>query len=149
MILTHVDNEARITVISDKKGSDSLHPSLGLQSHHRRGGPWRILRCIGLLYYMATFFSPKQFWSAKKSISFESAPVRFSCCMLIVHINYSPLCILLAYADQYHQVRQVIRAWNENMAKVFAFLLAITEINLFMVHRDFRSAAGCQSTHLQ
>jgi hypothetical protein len=31
MILIHVDNEARITVISDKKGSDSLHPSLGLQ----------------------------------------------------------------------------------------------------------------------
>jgi hypothetical protein len=86
-----------------------------------------MLRWIGLWYYMATFkgFSRNQFWSAKEIDDFEGAPVRLSCWMSMNRFN--KILAALKYTDEdlptysypFHQVRQVIRAWNENMEKIF------------------------------
>jgi Transposase IS4 len=86
-----------------------------------------MFRWIGLWFYMATFkvFPREEFWSSKEIDDFDGAPVRFSCWMSYNRFNKILSALQYTdkdppvYPDRFHQVRQMIQAWNDNMAANF------------------------------
>ena len=86
-----------------------------------------LLRWIGIWFYMATCkgYSRDDFWSSRPIDEFVGAPTRFNKWMskrrfdyilgaLVFHATPPPLC-----QDRFHFVRELINAWNENMADKF------------------------------
>jgi Transposase IS4 len=84
-------------------------------------------RWIGLWFYMATLkgYPRREFWSSKPVDDFDGAPIRFN--NLMSKNRFNSILAALKYSDQdppiyhdkFHQVRQMIAAWNSNMAKIF------------------------------
>jgi Transposase IS4 len=71
-------------------------------------------------------FSRNDFWSMKEIDAFKGAPFRFHGIMSkrrfdeilrsLQYTNTDPP----AYKDGFHGVRQLIKAWNDNMANIFS-----------------------------
>jgi hypothetical protein len=85
------------------------------------------LRFLGLWLYMSTLsgFRRSDYWSSKPISMLEGAPYRFNDFMtckrfeaILLALTYTNE-IPPAYKDKFWEVRQIITAWNTNMAEIF------------------------------
>lgn len=97
------------------------------QQGQRACGFGEFLRFFGIWFYMSSFkgFTREQYWTSKEIDQFDGAPVRFHEWMSKRRFDMLLGCLDYtnrqrpAYKDKFHGIRQLIEAWNENMAAKF------------------------------
>ena len=86
------------------------------------------LRWIGIWFFLSTLsgFSRSDFWSSKEIRNDCGAPYRVNCWMsgrrfndILVALKYTKL-QPPPYKDKFWEVRELLRAWKDNMTKIFS-----------------------------
>jgi hypothetical protein len=104
-----------------------LNKSLQEQKEHACG-IGEFIRFIGLWFYMATFkgFNQSEYWSLKQIDDFNGVPIRLNNWMskrrfdtILSNLHYTDKECPTTFQDQFHNVRQLIQAWNKNMTEKF------------------------------